>query len=105
MLLVVWAVRRQKKAADGSQARAVEEAATRRLTPKNIHINVNFYGSLLFHLLGADPPLVPCLIAVARMAGLVALVRESLDSIRLYRPRSHYIGVPERSMPRQEESR
>jgi citrate synthase len=84
-------------------ARAVEEAATRRLTPKNIHINVNFYGSLLFHLLGADPPLVPCLIAVARMAGLVALVRESLDSIRLYRPRSRYVGVPERSMLRQED--
>jgi citrate synthase len=80
-------------------ARAVEEAATRLLTPKNIHINVNFYGSLLFYLLGADPPLVPCLIAVGRMAGLVALVRESLDEIRLYRPLSRYVGVPERSIP------
>ena len=34
-------------------------------------------------LLGADGPLIPCCFAVARMAGLVAFVRESLDDIRL----------------------
>jgi citrate synthase len=84
-------------------ARAVEEEATRRLAPKGIHVNVNLYGSLLFHLLGADPAMAPCLIAIARMAGLVALVRESLDSIRLYRPRSRYVGVSERSMDTAEE--
>jgi citrate synthase len=77
-------------------ARSVEESATRQLAIKGVHINVNLYGSLLFHLLGADPPLVPCLIAIARMAGLVALVRESLDTIRLYRPLTRYVGPKER---------
>lgn len=80
-------------------ARAMEEAATRELTEKGIHININFYGALLFHLLGAEPSLVPCLIAIARVAGLVALVREALDGgIRLFRPRSRYVGVGERSL-------
>jgi citrate synthase len=82
-------------------ARAIEEAATRELAPRGVHVNVNFYGALLFHLLGADPPLAPCLIAIARMAGLVALVREALDGgIRLFRPLSRYVGVAPRSTNR-----
>ncbi|MCG6947788.1 MAG: citrate/2-methylcitrate synthase [Acidobacteria bacterium] len=79
-------------------ARAVEVAATEALAPRGVFINVNFYGALLFHLLGADPPLVPCLIAIGRMAGTAALVREALDGIRLYRPLSRYTGVTERHL-------
>ncbi|TFG38232.1 MAG: hypothetical protein E4H44_04195, partial [Candidatus Aminicenantes bacterium] len=77
-------------------ARAVEMTATAALAARGIHINVNFYGALLFHLLGADPQLVPCLMAVGRMAGTTALVREALSTIRLYRPLSRYVGAPER---------
>jgi citrate synthase len=79
-------------------ARAVEVAATGALAPRGVHINVNFYGALLFHLLGADGPLVPCLVAVGRMAGTAALVREALESIRLYRPLSRFTGVEERHL-------
>ncbi len=79
-------------------ARTVEDEATRALAAKGVHININFYGALLFHLLGADPPLGPCLFAVGRMAGLMALVREALDQIRLYRPLSRYVGPDERSL-------
>jgi citrate synthase len=79
-------------------ARAVESAATRALAPRGVHININFYGALLFHLLGAEPTLAPCLIAVGRMAGMAALVREALDTIRLYRPLSRYVGVAERDL-------
>jgi citrate synthase len=78
--------------------RALEGQATRLLAPRGVHVNINLYGAVLLHLLGAEPALCPCLIAVARMAGMVALVREALGSIRLYRPRSHYAGVPARSM-------
>jgi len=78
-------------------ARTVESAVTRELAPKGVFINVNFYGALLFHLLGAEPPLAPCLIAVGRMAGMAALVSEALDNIRLYRPLSRYVGVGERT--------
>jgi citrate synthase len=75
-------------------ARAVEEEATRRLAPKGVYVNINLYGALLFHLLGAEPAEVPCLISVARVAGIVALVRECLDTVRLYRPLSRYVGSP-----------
>jgi citrate synthase len=85
-------------------ARTVEVAATAALAPKGIYINVNFYGALLFHLLGADPPLVPCLVAIGRMAGTAALVREALDGIRLYRPLSRYVGVAERGLEAESES-
>jgi citrate synthase len=77
-------------------ARAVELAATAALAPRGVHINVNFYGALLFHLLGADGPLVSCLVAIGRMAGTAALVREALDGIRLYRPLSRYVGTSQR---------
>ena len=79
-------------------ARAVESAATAVLAPRGVHLNVNFYGGLLFHLLGADPELVPCLVAVGRMAGTAALVREAPDTIRLYRPLSRYVGAAERRL-------
>jgi len=79
-------------------ARAVEVAATGALASRGVYINVNFYGALLFHLLGADAPLVPCLVAIGRMAGTTALVREALDGIRLYRPLSRYVGPAERRL-------
>ena len=85
-------------------ARTVEIAATGALAPKGIHININFYGALLFHLLGADAAIVPCLVAVGRMAGTAALVREALDSIRLYRPLSRYTGRAERRSQSREDS-
>jgi citrate synthase len=81
-------------------ARAVEEEATRRLAPRGVFVNINLYGALLFHLLGAEPAEVPCLIAAARVAGIVALVEESLDTVRLYRPLSRYVGPPPRPVPR-----
>jgi len=83
-------------------ARAVESAATRALAPREVFININFYGALLFHLLGADPPLTPCLVAVGRMAGMAALVREALDTIRLYRPVSRYVGPARRDMTQED---
>lgn len=79
-------------------ARAVESAATRALASRGVFININFYGALLFHLLGAEPPLIPCLVAVGRMAGMVALVREALDTIRLYRPLTSYVGSARRDL-------
>jgi len=57
-------------------ARAVEEQATQALAPKGVYVNINLYGAVLFHLLGAQPAEIPCLIAAARVSGMVALVRE-----------------------------
>ncbi|MCB2200454.1 citrate/2-methylcitrate synthase [bacterium] len=79
-------------------ARAVEETATALLAHKGIHVNINFYAALLFHLLGADGPLVPVMYVVGRMAGLVARVHEALENPKLYRPLSQYLGTPDREM-------
>jgi len=83
-------------------ARAIEVAAESALSPRGIHVNINFYAAPIFHLLGADAALGPCLFAVGRTAGLVALVREAIDTIRLVRPLSRYVGPPERALPRPE---
>ena len=93
------AARRRGQAHLFAVARAVEDEATMLLAPKGVHINLNFYAALLFHLLGAQAPLVPCLYAVGRMAGLLARVREVLAKGRLYRPLSRYVGPAPRCMP------
>jgi citrate synthase len=80
-------------------ARAIEAEASRGLAPKGVFVNVNLYGALLFHLLGAQPAEVPCLISVARVSGIVALVRECLDSVRLFRPLTRYVGPTPRRVP------
>lgn len=79
-------------------ARAMEIAATAALAPRHAHVNINFYAAPIFALLGADPEFGPCLFAVGRMAGLVALVSEAIDTIRLVRPLSRYVGPPERHL-------
>jgi 2-methylcitrate synthase len=77
-------------------ARAVEEEAGARLETRGIHPNVNLYAAVIFHLCGADPEMLPCLIAVGRMAGLVARVGEYLAHNRLIRPLCRYVGPAER---------
>jgi citrate synthase len=79
-------------------ARAIETAATAALAPRGVFVNINFYAAPIFALLGAAPALGPCLFAVGRTAGLVALVREAMDTIRLVRPLSRYIGPRERRL-------
>jgi citrate synthase len=79
-------------------ARALEDAAAEALAPRGVHVNINFYAAPIFALLGADPGSVPCLLAVGRMAGLVALVREAIDTIRLVRPLDRYVGPAERRL-------
>jgi citrate synthase len=80
-------------------ARAVEEEASRQLAGKGVHLNINFYAAVLFHLLGAEAELAPCFFAVGRIAGLVARVHEALEEGRLYRPLTRYRGAPPRSLP------
>jgi len=78
--------------------RAVEDQATRRLASRGVFVNINLWAAVLFHLLGARPSEIACLTAVGRMAGLVALVRESIQSLRLLRPQSRYVGPAERRL-------
>ena len=68
--------RRRGRSEIFENARALETAATASLAPRGVHVNINFYAAPIFALLGAEPAFGPCLFAVGRMAGLVALVRE-----------------------------
>lgn len=90
--------RRRNRSEVFENARALETAATQALAPRGVHVNINFYAAPIFSLLGAEPSLGPCLFAVGRMAGLVALVREAIESIRLVRPLDRYVGVAERRL-------
>ncbi|MBZ0263901.1 hypothetical protein K8I28_04460 [bacterium] len=83
-------------------AQTVEREAELLLNPKGIYINVNFYGALIFHILGAEADLIPCLFMIGRMAGLVARVKEYVNGGRLFRPLSTYTGVPPRKIEMQE---
>jgi citrate synthase len=82
-----------------ARARSLETAATTALAGRGAHVNINFYAAPIFALLGADAALDPCLVAVARAAGMVALVREAMDVTRLVRPLSRYVGPEERRVP------
>ena len=79
-------------------ARAVEEEASMALASKGVHVNINFYAAPLFHVLGFESALMPCLYAVGRMAGLVARVHEALATGRLYRPLTRYVGPAPRKL-------
>ncbi len=91
--------RRKGREALFSVARAVEDEASRLLAPRGAHVNINFYAALLFHLLGAEAELLPCLYMVGRMAGLVARVTEAIEGGRLFRPLTRYVGPREGGTP------
>ena len=80
-------------------ARAMEAAATAALAHRGVFGKIHFYAAPIFALLGAPPALGPCLFAVGRTAGMVALVREAMDTTRLVRPLSRYVGPKERRLP------
>lgn len=86
------AARRKGRPELFAMARAVESEAARLLGARGVYVNINFYAAPLFHLLGAEAAMMPCLYAVGRMAGLVARVHEALDGGRLYRPITRYVG-------------
>jgi citrate synthase len=81
-------------------AEAIEDEAAPHLAPRGVHPNFNFYGAVLFHLIGVEPALVPCVIAAARVAGVVARIEEYLEDNRLFRPTGRYVGPAPRPFVR-----
>lgn len=79
------------------KALAIEDFVLKRLAGKQVGTNINWYASLLFHHLGAEPEEVPCLYAMGRIAGMIARVKEYLQNNRLFRPESSYCGPTARS--------
>ncbi len=73
-------------------AEAVEQAALKRLSRKNIYPNVDFWAAVLLYALGVKPRYYTGVFAVARMTGWVAHIVEYVARNRLIRPRALYTG-------------
>lgn len=77
-------------------AKEVEETAIRLLEEhkpgRNLQTNVEFYTALLLHGLGMESELFTPTFAIARAGGWIAHCFEQLQSGRLIRPQSRYVG-------------
>jgi citrate synthase len=77
-------------------ARSVEATALRLLREakpdRRLDTNVEFYTALLLHGLGLPTPLFTPIFAVGRVAGWTAHALEQLETGRLIRPQSEYVG-------------
>jgi citrate synthase len=82
-------------------ARHVEQVAVRLLEEykpgRALQTNVEFYTALLLHGLGLKPELFTPTFAVSRVAGWIAHCLEQLESGRIMRPESAYVGHVGRS--------
>ena len=79
-----------------SHAEAVEQAALailrERKPDRALDTNVEFYTALLLEALGFPPDAFTCVFALGRTIGWVAHAREQIESGRLIRPQSVYVG-------------
>jgi citrate synthase len=79
---------------------AVEQVAIRLLEEykpgRNLQTNVEYYTALLLHCLGFPTSLFTPTFAVGRVGGWVAHAREQLETGRLIRPGSEYVGARDR---------
>ena len=83
-----------------SLARHVEEVAVRLLAEykpgRRLQTNVEFYTALLLHGLGLEPELFTPTFAVSRVGGWLAHCFEQLETGRILRPTSSYVGRVDR---------
>jgi len=85
-----------------ADARAHEAAVLSvlgRLKPgRSIATNVEFYTALLLHGIGLTTAWFTPVFALGRLAGWLAHVREQVDTGRLIRPESRYVGATGREL-------
>ncbi|QBD76784.1 citrate (Si)-synthase [Ktedonosporobacter rubrisoli] len=62
-----------------------------------IHINVDFYASVIYHLLGIPQDIAISLFILGRMAGWLAQIEEQVENNILIRPLLHYVGQRDRA--------
>ena len=83
-----------------SLARHVEKVAVGLLAEykpgRRLQTNVEFYTALLLHGLGLEPELFTPTFAVSRVAGWLAHCFEQLETGRILRPTSSYVGSLDR---------
>jgi len=78
-------------------ARAVEQEMEKRVGPKGIRPNVDFYSGIIYHRMGIDTDLFTPVFAMARVAGWLAHCFEQYQDNHLFRPDQIYEGSRHRS--------
>ena len=73
-------------------ALAIETSALKHLSGAPIFPNVDSYSGIVFHILGITTDLFTPIFAMSRIAGWSAHSIEYLESNRLIRPKTYYVG-------------
>jgi citrate synthase len=79
---------------------AILEAVVQAMQPyarRGVHVNVDFYAGVVYHLLGMQRDLFVPIFAVGRVPGWTAQVVEQFQHNILIRPRLHYVGPREKA--------
>jgi citrate synthase len=70
----------------------VEEVMEKKLGPKGIYPNVDFYSGFVYKALGIPTDMFTSIFAMARCAGWIAHILEYRESNKIFRPRGIYSG-------------
>ncbi len=79
---------------------AILEAVVAAMQPyarRGVHVNVDFYAGVIYHLLGVPRDLFVPIFAVGRVPGWTVQIVEQFQHNILIRPRLHYVGKREQS--------
>ena len=74
------------------------ELLARTKPDRPLQTNTEFYTALLLEALGLPRQAFTCAFAAGRTGGWIAHAREQLQTGRLIRPQSRYIGPPPRAI-------
>ncbi len=79
---------------------AILEAVVEAMQPyarRGVHVNVDYYAGVVYHLLGVPTDLFVPIFAVGRVPGWTVQIVEQFQHNILIRPRLHYVGQRERT--------
>jgi citrate synthase len=71
---------------------AVLEVLQERKPDRSLQTNVEFFTALLLESLGISPSAFTCIFCMGRVGGWIGHAREQVQTGRLIRPESHYVG-------------
>ena len=78
--------------------RVALEILEKKYPERRLRTNVEFYAGVVLHEIGLPAELFPPTFAVSRMIGWMAHVLEQMESNRIIRPASKYVGPVHRTM-------
>lgn len=81
-------------------ALALEEACEKRLAPKGVFPNIDYYSGILYREMGIPTDQFTPIFAIARTAGWLAHWREQVSENRIFRPTQVYAGSDPRDYVR-----